>query len=64
MIWFGLGILYLILFFTTGLITLRKGHMVLFVLGFFFPLLWIIGALLQPTEAAAEALREEERGGV
>jgi hypothetical protein len=28
----------------------RKRHLVLFVIGFIFPLLWIIGALLPPAE--------------
>jgi hypothetical protein len=33
--------------------TLRKGHWLLFILGIFFPLLWIIGALIGPTPRAA-----------
>ena len=32
---------------------LQGWHYVLFVLGFFIPLLWLIGALIAPTEAAA-----------
>jgi len=47
--WFGgLGILYLILLITAGVMTLRNHHGVLFVLGIFFPLLWIIGAIMSP----------------
>ena len=36
-----------------GMATLRKGHLVLFIVGIFFPLLWIIGALIAPTPRAA-----------
>ncbi|MGZ8692300.1 MAG: hypothetical protein ACXWZT_06150 [Gaiellaceae bacterium] len=40
-IWWGFGglfaFLYLVLIFTMGLVTLRKGHWVMFVLGFFLP---------------------------
>jgi hypothetical protein len=30
--------------------TLRKGHGWLFVLGIFFPILWLIGAIIQPAQ--------------
>jgi hypothetical protein len=50
--WFMFGafgvILYLILVISLGMATLRNGHVLLFILGFFFPLLWIFGALMQP----------------
>lgn len=36
-----------------GLATFRKGHYWLFWIGFFLPILWIIGALIAPTEGAA-----------
>ncbi|MDP9189573.1 MAG: hypothetical protein M3O25_10020 [Actinomycetota bacterium] len=49
------GVLYFILLVTLGLITIRKGHWVMFVLGIFLPLFWIIGALMPPTEDAARA---------
>lgn len=56
--WWGIGIgggiLYLILLFTLGFMTLRKGHWVMFIFGIFLPLFWLIGALMPPT-AAAEA---------
>ncbi|HSF61322.1 MAG TPA: hypothetical protein VLA69_06475 [Gaiellaceae bacterium] len=47
-IWFGglLGVLYLIAFITAGFMTIRNGHVVLFILGFLLPLLWIIGAFM------------------
>ena len=40
------GIIYLVLLFTLGVITFRKGHWVLGLVGIIFPVLWIIGALL------------------
>lgn len=46
------GILYFILLVTFGIMTIRKGHWVMFILGIFLPLFWIIGALMparQPT---------------
>lgn len=46
------GILYFILLVTLGIMTIRKGHWVMFILGIFLPLFWIIGALMparQPT---------------
>jgi hypothetical protein len=48
----GGPILYIILLLTLGFFCIRKGHWVLFILGLFFPLLWLIGALIAPTEAA------------
>jgi hypothetical protein len=38
---------------TLGLTTLRKGHSVLFCVGIVFPFLWIVGAVIAPTPAAA-----------
>ena len=46
------GVLYFILLVTLGIITIRKGHWVMFVIGIFLPLFWIIGALMPPKEAA------------
>jgi hypothetical protein len=49
--WFygiGLGIIYLVLLVTTGVLTIRNGHWVLFILGFLFFPLWIIGAIMSP----------------
>jgi NhaP-type Na+/H+ or K+/H+ antiporter len=50
-------VLYLTLFVLLGVATLRKGHYVLFCVGIIFPVLWIVGALLGPTDrvAATEA---------
>jgi hypothetical protein len=44
----GLGILYLVLLFTVAIMTFRKGHWVLGLIGFIFPILWLIGAILPP----------------
>jgi hypothetical protein len=48
--WYGglLGLLYLILLITAGVMTIRNGRWVLFILGIIFPLLWIIGAIMSP----------------
>ena len=53
--WVLLGALYLVLLISLGVMSVRKGHWVLFILGFFFPLLWVIGALMPPTAAAEES---------
>jgi hypothetical protein len=50
---FGVGILYLVLLFTLGLMTLRKGHWVMFIVGIFIPLFWLIGAVIPPRSARA-----------
>jgi hypothetical protein len=39
-------VLYLVLVFTIALLTFRKGHWVLGIVGFIFPILWLIGAIL------------------
>ena len=46
----GVALLYLILIFTLGLTTLRKGHWVMFVLGIFVPLFWLVN---MPTSVPA-----------
>ena len=53
MLWIGLGILYLLVLFTLGITCLRKGHWLMFIFGFVFPLFWLIGALIAPTEAVS-----------
>ena len=51
----GLAILWLVLMITLGLMTLRKGHWVMFILGIFLPLFWIIGAVIPPVRPAQAA---------
>ncbi len=38
--------IYIVLLITLGVISIRKGHWVMFIIGIFIPLFWIIGALL------------------
>jgi hypothetical protein len=40
------SILYFVLLLTLGIISIRKGHWVMFIIGLFLPLFWFIGALL------------------
>jgi hypothetical protein len=44
----GLGALYIVLMLVLGLMSIRKGHWVMFIFGIFLPLFWIIGALMPP----------------
>jgi hypothetical protein len=60
-LWIVLGVLYILLLVSLGIATLRKGHTALFIFGFIFPLLWIIGAIMAPTPAVAAA---DARGGL
>jgi hypothetical protein len=41
-----IGIIYFALLLTLGIVSLRKGHWVMFIVGLFIPLFWFIGALL------------------
>jgi hypothetical protein len=54
-LWFFVAALYLAALISLGLATLRKGHTLLFIVGIFMPLLWILGALMAPTPRAAGA---------
>jgi ABC-type multidrug transport system permease subunit len=40
------GLIYVLLLVTLGILSLRKGHWVMFIIGIFIPLFWLIGALL------------------
>jgi hypothetical protein len=51
MIWIGGGILYLVLIVTLGLMCIRKGHWVMFIVGLVLPFFWLIGALMPPVRA-------------
>jgi hypothetical protein len=46
------GILYFILLVTVGIISIRKGHWVMFIIGIFFPLFWFIGAIMPSRQPA------------
>lgn len=41
-----LAVLYIVCIFTVALVTFRKGHYVIGILGIFLPVLWLIGAVL------------------
>jgi hypothetical protein len=43
-----LGILWLVLLITLGVMSLRKGHWVMFLVGLFLPIFWLIGAIIPP----------------
>jgi hypothetical protein len=61
-LWFLLAALYLTALIVLGLTTLRKGHTALFWFGIFFPVLWIVGALMAPTPRVVAAA--DTRAGV
>ena len=48
----ALAAVYITCLFTVVGVTFRNGHWILGILGFFFPLFWLIGAVLPPTSAA------------
>ena len=54
--WWGMGLvlgaIYLVLLVVLGVSTLQRGHWVMFIIGIFIPLFWLIGALLPPTANA------------
>ena len=54
-LWVLLGALYIACWIFLGLTTFRKGHYWLFFIGFFFPILWIIGALSHQRRAPSRA---------
>ncbi len=55
LLWILFAGLYLTALVVLGLTTLRKGHTVLFWVGIFLPFLWIVGALMHPTDSALAA---------
>ena len=52
-LWLLLVVLYFVALVVLGMATLRKGHTVLFWVGFILPVLWIVGAIMQPTSSAS-----------
>jgi hypothetical protein len=47
----GLGVLYVVLLVVLGLTSLRKGHWIMFIVGIFVPIFWLIGAVIPPTRS-------------
>ena len=52
-LWIVLGVVYIACWVYFGLATFRRGHYWMFWIGFFIPILWIIGAFISPTDRAA-----------
>lgn len=42
----GFGILYFVLLVSLGVMSIRKGHWIMFIVGVFIPIFWFIGALM------------------
>jgi hypothetical protein len=49
---------YLVCVVTVCALTFRKGHIVLGIIGIFFPILWLIGAVLPAKEGSPHAVQE------
>ena len=47
--------IYLVLILTLGIMSIRKGHWVMFIIGIFLPIFWLIGALLPRRRGRREA---------
>jgi hypothetical protein len=47
---YGLLILAYVVMLVIGITALRKGHWVMFIIGIFLPLFWLIGAVIPPVE--------------
>lgn len=47
-----LMVLYIAALFTISIMTIRKGHLWLGIIGMIFPLLWLIGAILPAKEGS------------
>jgi len=45
------GIVWFVMLVTFGIMSIRKGHWVMFIIGIFLPLFWIIGGLMPPKRA-------------
>jgi ATP/ADP translocase len=49
-VWGLLAVVYFVLLVVLGITSLRKGHWIMFIIGIFIPLFWIIGAVMPPVE--------------
>jgi hypothetical protein len=62
--WFlssALFVLYIVCLFTVCLLTFRKGHIILGVVGIFFPIQWLIGAVLPPRRGSRYDAEQAQR---
>jgi hypothetical protein len=48
LLYVGLGIIYIFLLIFLGVRTIKNGHWILFIIGFFIPIVWILGGMLPP----------------
>ncbi len=48
-----LAVLWLVFLVTLGITSIRKGHWVMFLIGIFVPVFWLIGALMPPKRQTA-----------
>jgi hypothetical protein len=46
----ALTLLYILLFLFLGIRSIKRGHWIMFLIGIFIPLFWLIGALLPPVQ--------------
>jgi hypothetical protein len=46
----ALTVLYVLLFLFLGIRSIKRGHWIMFLIGIFIPLFWLIGALLPPVD--------------
>jgi hypothetical protein len=44
----GGAVLYIVLLITLGILSIRKGHWIMFLIGLIFPVFWLIGAIMPP----------------
>jgi len=54
-------IIYIFCLFTVCLLTFRKGHIVLGIIGIFMPFLWLIGAILPAKRGSQYEIAERMR---
>ncbi|MBV9173121.1 MAG: hypothetical protein JOZ81_23905 [Chloroflexi bacterium] len=53
--------IYLVCLFTVCLLTFRKGHTILGIVGIFFPFLWLIGAVLPAKRGSRYEAEQAQR---
>ena len=58
-LWFMLATFYIWCVFTVCLITFRKGHTLLGILGIFLPILWLIGAFIPAKEGSRYDIEQQ-----
>ncbi|HEY7122400.1 MAG TPA: hypothetical protein VH540_00485 [Ktedonobacterales bacterium] len=56
-----LFMIYMVCLVTVCMLTFKKGYLVLGIVGIFFPLLWLIGAILPPKRGSRYEVEESIR---